>query len=135
MKMIKFLYTPWFRKSFKLLEKKYSSLQEDLKYFCETLKNNPIGYPPSTIRISGLWENVYIPIYKTKKFAVECLHKVNSGIRIVYAYNPEQDCIEFIEFIEIYHKNTQENHNIELLKKIYIWKTDLPSWYATEESI
>lgn len=133
MKKIRFLYTQDFRKAFKALSKKYPSLHEDFEFFLGTLEINPIWYPPSVVRISGLWDSVYIPIYKLRKFAVECMQQTNSGIRIVYAYDGEENCIEFVEFVEIYHKNHQENHDAEKLRKIYKGKTDLPSWYATEE--
>jgi len=51
----------------------------------------------------------------------------NSGIRIVYAYDADHGQIEFIEFVEIYHKNSQENHDIEYIKKLYENIDHLPS--------
>lgn len=51
----------------------------------------------------------------------------NSGLRIVYAYDRENDQLEFVEFVEIYHKNNQDNHNIELIKEHYTGVTDLGS--------
>ena len=35
----------------------------------------------------------------------------NSGIRIVYVYDSESGKIEFIEFVEIYHKNDRDDHD------------------------
>ena len=49
----------------------------------------------------------------------------NSGIRIVYAYDGNSGTIEFIEFIEIYHKNNQEDHDRELLIREYAGKINL----------
>lgn len=60
------------------------------------------------------------------------MKKSQSGIRIVYAYDPEHHIFEFVEFIEIYHKNTQENHDVELIKKLYLGVMDLPSGKAEE---
>jgi len=42
-------------------------------------------------------------------------------MRLVYKYSGEDNSIEFceIEFIEIFHKNQKENHDIERIKKYY----------------
>lgn len=69
-------------------------------------------------------------MYKVRKFAVSCMKQSNSGIRIIYAYDAKKAQIEFVEFIEIYHKNEQENHSEELIKKTYEWMSELPSAHA-----
>jgi len=53
-----------------------------------------------------------ICILKVKKIACKALKErgVNSGLRLVYAYFPEEPKITFIE---LYHKNEKENEDRE----------------------
>ena len=118
MKKIKVSYVDGFHASFKKLMKKYPSLQQDFDIFLKALKIKPKGYPPNIVRVSGLWENVSLPIYKVKKFALSC-QKTHNEIRIIYAYDSEHEHIEFIEFIEIYHKNQKANHDIKKIQELY----------------
>lgn len=43
----------------------------------------------------------------------------NSGIRIVYVYDSTSRKIEFIEFVEVYHKNEKDNHDITFIRDCY----------------
>jgi mRNA-degrading endonuclease RelE of RelBE toxin-antitoxin system len=135
MKTTKILYCDTFRKGFRKLSKKYPSLPKDFAVFLKWLEINPSGSFAHAVQINNLWDHMYLPMIKTKKFWLSCIKKTNSGIRIIYTYDPESTTYEFIEFIEIYHKNAQENHDIELIKKLYTGITNLPSGHANEESL
>jgi len=49
-------------------------------------------------------------VIKVKKIACRALkgRGVNSGLRLIYAYFPDQ---EKITFVELYHKNEKENED------------------------
>jgi mRNA-degrading endonuclease RelE of RelBE toxin-antitoxin system len=111
---------PEFEKDLKKLLKKFPSLNEDLESFIKTqlllfhkhqIDNNGI------FLLSGL--GITTPkIYKAKKFACKSLkgRGASSGIRIIYAYHPEEDCIEFIE---IYYKADQAIESRDRIKNLY----------------
>lgn len=105
---------PEFEKDFKRLLKKYRSLKEDF----ETFKNTPLKafhkldqanvgiVPIADLGISNP------KVYKATKFACKALkgRGAASGIRVVYAYYPEEDRILFIE---MYFKADQANEDRE----------------------
>ncbi len=102
-----------FKKDLKSLLKKYRSLTEDLAVIKQILKVFPNERPPFSFEINDLKLNACI--IKVKKIACKSLkgRGVNSGLRLVYAYFPE----EFkIVFVELYHKNSQENEDRERIK-------------------
>ena len=112
-----------FGKEFKKLLKKYKSLTEDFEDFKLALEDDPIGdeLPKDHIvRISWLWEEVQGEFYKVRKFLCKSLRS-NWDLRLIYKYSREGQSIEFleIEFIEIFHKNKKENHDIKRIKKYY----------------
>lgn len=97
-----------FKKDFKLLLKKYKTLNEDIDIVRRVLEILPEDRPPFSYRIDNLGiENCII---KVKKIACKSLKGkgVNSGLRLVYAYFKEE---ERIVFVEIYHKNDKENED------------------------
>lgn len=103
---------PEFTKDLKKLFKKYKTLPEDLEIFIDKqlkllhkLKIDNGG----VVRISDLGIS-YPEIYKARKFACRSLKGTGgrSGIRVIYAYYPDQDKIEFIE---IYYKGDQDNED------------------------
>ncbi len=101
------------KKGLKSLLKKYRSLTEDLAVIKQILKVFPNERPPLSFEINDLKLNACI--IKVKKIACKSLkgRGVNSGLRLVYAYFPE----EFkIVFVELYHKNSQENEGRERIK-------------------
>jgi len=73
---------------------------------------------PGTFRISGLGEEVKVPIYKLKHFRCKSLKGKGSrsGIRVIYAYQQDKDKVTLIE---VYHKNKQENENRERILKYF----------------
>lgn len=110
-----------FKKDLKKLLKRFPSLEEDLD---SLIKAQLIAYHKLNIDNHGIFaiENLSIQnpkIFKVKKFACKSLKGkgVHSGIRITYAYFPEEDRIEFIE---IYYKGDQENEDRERIKNYYI---------------
>lgn len=104
---MKYKETKEFAKDFKKLwRKKFSSLEEDLKvnkkyqielFHCKEIDNNGI------FEISGVGNCDKLRFYKIKKFQCKSLkgRGAKSGIRIIYAYFPEE---KRIVFIEIYFK-------------------------------
>ena len=94
-----------FTKEFKRLLKKYRTLDEDFNLFKERIlsyRENGNGKflfwrPPGIVRISNL--GIETELYKVKHFTCKALKGKGSrsGIRIVYAYFPNQDKVEFVE--------------------------------------
>ncbi len=122
MKIKEFRMLEIFEKDFKKLQKKYPSLQKDFYDFKDFLKLFPTGIGTGDIvRINWLGEGIEIPIYKVRSFRCYSVAKNSnkSGIRIIYAYDITSDTIEFIEFIEIYHKWAQENENRNRIIEYY----------------
>ncbi len=113
--------SPEFRKDFKHLLKKFRSLEEDFETFKSTplkafhkLDQANVGIIP----ISDLGI-IYPKIYKATKFACKSLkgRGAANGIRVIYAYYPEQDKILFIE---IYFKADQARENRERITRCII---------------
>jgi len=110
--MIEFEAVPEFLKDLEKLSKSYRSIYKDLEVLKKALKaKNPDGVP-GTERISNLGAGVGLPIYKVKHFRCESLNGrgSRSGIRVIYAFQQEENKIIFIE---MYHKSNQSNHNRE----------------------
>jgi hypothetical protein len=111
-----FSYLPDFNKEFMKLLKKYLTLEQDLNTFKQFLSTYPKGFPPKIFSISDL--GIKTKVFKVKQFRCKYLKGSgsNSGIRIIYAYLEEE---KKIEFIEIYFKGNQSNHNKERILKYY----------------
>ncbi len=105
-----------FKKDFEKLLKKYPSLEEDLNILRQFLHKHPRGFPPIIFPIGDL--GIKTKIFKVKKFRCRSLKGSgsNSGIRVTYALFEEE---KKIEFIEIYFKGKQSNHNRERILKYY----------------
>jgi|GEM_PF-3285472 len=96
-----------FDREFQKLAKKYPSLENDFEDFQRFLENEPTGLGIGDIeRIDQLGVEILLPVYKVRKFRCKSLAKnsTQSGIRIIYVYDATSATIEFIEFVEIYHK-------------------------------
>jgi hypothetical protein len=109
--------TEEFSKEFARLLKKWRSLNGDLELLKQVLAANPRGHEPIIVRVSGLGTKT--EIYKVKHF--RCLAMKGkgslSGIRIVYAFLPDQ---KRIEFIEIYYKEKDDiDCDKERIKRYY----------------
>jgi len=101
-----------YKKDLKKLSKKFRTLPEDIDTFVSTqLKlyhklNEDNG---GIVRIPDLGIE-HPKIYKVRKFACRALKGkgAQSGIRIIYAYYPD---IDVINFIEIYYKGNKESED------------------------
>ena len=104
---------PEFERDLKILLKKYRTLQEDLEVVKQVLEVAPDERPPFSFRVDNL--RLMTCIIKVKKIACKALkgRGVNSGFRLVYAYFEAE---LKIVFIELYHKNDQENEDRERIK-------------------
>jgi len=93
-----------FDKELKALLRRYPTLRDDLEGLKTVLRIYPRGYPPATVRISGL--GIETEIYKVKHFRCKALRKGSrSGIRVVYAYFEGE---ERIDFAEMYYKERDD---------------------------
>jgi len=114
------VYTKEFQKDLKKLKKHFRTLDSDienfiniqLKLFHKRKINNS-----GIVRISGLGIE-YPEIFKARKFACMALKGTGSrsGIRIIYAFFPN---VDKIEFIEIYYKGDKENEDKERIERKY----------------
>ncbi len=97
-----------FKKDLKNLLKKYRTLNEDLAVVQTILTKMPNERPPFSFRFDNL--GIETCSIKVKKIACKALKGkgVNSGLRLIYAYFPEE---QKITFVELYHKNDKENED------------------------
>jgi len=114
---MQFTSIPEFDREFNVLLKKWRSLKNDLERLKSVLEQMPRGYSPAIIGINGL--GIKTEIYKVKHFRCQDMKGKGSrsGIRVIYAYFPQQDKIEFVE---IYYKEKDDyDCNRERIKKYY----------------
>ena len=103
--MPKFVEVDEFVKDLKKLK---FDIEEDLERFKKALSAEPTTLNGS-VKISNLGEGIY-SVFKARKFRCKALNKGSqSGIRVIYTYNPKTD--EII-LIEIYYKCKKENHDL-----------------------
>ena len=111
---------PEFHRDFKYLRKRFCTLTEDLAVFIETELNlfHKLKIDNRGIELISNLGIEYPKIYKVKKFACKSLKGkgVQSGIRIIYAYYPDKDTIEFIE---IYYKGDKEIEDRDRIQQNY----------------
>ncbi len=111
---------PEFERDIKKLGKRFRTLEEDLKVFTKVqlAAFHKLGIDNRGIeRIAGI--GIVEPeLYKARKFACRSLKGPgsNSGIRVIYAYFPNDGRIEFVE---IYFKGDQELENRERILARY----------------
>jgi mRNA-degrading endonuclease RelE of RelBE toxin-antitoxin system len=118
MEMIIYSSIPEFEKDLKKLKIRFPTLNEDL----ETAKRNTIELKylhkkdnKSIFEIPGFCSEKLL-ICKIKKFACKSLkcRGNRSGIRIIYSFCVDSNCVEFIE---IYFKGDKENEDFDRIKK------------------
>ena len=82
----------------------YGTLESDLERLRKVLEVNPRGRQPQIFRIP-LGRSIEVEVYKVKHFRCESLRGkgARSGIRVIYAYIPEDNKIVLIE---IYYKKS-----------------------------
>jgi len=110
---------PEFEKDLKKLKKKYRTLSDDLEIFKSALEVDPRNLT-GVVQIP-LGEKIKTDIYKARKFRCKSLKGKGSksGIRVIYAYIPEEDKEDKIIFIEIYYKGKKSNHDIKRIEKYF----------------
>ena len=115
--MTEFLQVEEFKKDLKKQNKKYNTLNNDLETFCKALAAELPNHLRKTVQISGLGQDVKVPIFKVRRFRCQYLGGgSNSGIRVIYAYEQNRDKVTLIE---IYHKSKQENEKRERILKYF----------------
>lgn len=113
-------HVPEFEKDLKKLVRRFPSLDEDLQNFIKVAMNlfHKQNIDSQAIfHISDL--GIRSPkIYKVKKFACKALKGkgVQSGIRVIYAYDEDKDRVEFIE---LYYKGVKENESRVRIMKYF----------------
>jgi hypothetical protein len=100
-----------FDKEYEALCRRFITLPEDFSVLKKLLLIYPKGIGSGVFRIAGL--GIKTEVYKVKHFRCKAMQNKGSrsGIRVVYAYIPEE---EKIEFVEIYYK---EKDNLDCDKK------------------
>lgn len=107
-----YAHHPSFDKDFKKLLKRFRTLESDFKTL-KTYAIEPFHHlgtkVPGILPIEGFCGEKYTS-YKIRKFACRALpgRGPNSGLRVIYVYQPD---IQTITFIEIYFKGDQENED------------------------
>jgi hypothetical protein len=111
---------PEFKKDLKKLLKKLHALEEDLQDF---ISAQLVPFHKMEIDNKGVFRLTDLGfdfplVYKAKKFACRSLKGRGSmsGIRIIYAYYPDSDCIKMIE---IYYKGIKENEDRQRILKLF----------------
>ena len=111
---------PEFERELKKLKKRYRTLDVDLDIVINTLL---VSFHKLKIENEGVLRiddlgDIRSPVYKVKKFACRSLKGkgVRTGLRLIYAYIEEEDCIELIE---IYMKGDKSTENRDRIKKRY----------------
>jgi mRNA-degrading endonuclease RelE of RelBE toxin-antitoxin system len=115
--MTEFLEVDEFSKDIKKLNKKYKTLFDDLETFKKALEAVLPNHSPKTVQIPGLGKDVKVPIFKVRRFRCKYLGGgSNSGIRVIYAYEQDEDRITLIE---IYYKGDKDNEDRRRILKYY----------------
>ena len=111
---------PEFTRDIKKLKKRYRTIENDLEILINTLL---FTFHILQVEVDGVWriDNLglmRLPIYKVKKFACRSLKGkgARTGLRLIYAYDIEND---YIELIEIYSKSDKEVENRKRISNNY----------------
>lgn len=106
-----------FDSEFAGLSRKWRHLSDDIERLKRVLEQEPRDNPPAIVIISGT--GVQAEIYKVKHFRSTDMKGKGSrsGIRIVYAFLPAEDRLEFVE---IYCKDKDDTDcDKERIKRPY----------------
>lgn len=105
---------PEFERDTKRLLKRFKTIEDDLEIFIE---KQLFLYHKLKVDNRGIFQITGLPVenpevYKAKKFACKSLkgRGVQSGIRVIYAYDEQKDKIMLIE---IYFKGDKANEDKE----------------------
>ncbi len=94
-----------YQKDLKTLAKRFRGLEEDIEIVKKVLAVKPDERPPFSFRIDGL--GLETCVIKIKKIACKSLkgRGLNSGLRLVYAWFPDEPQIVLVE---LFHKSDKE---------------------------
>lgn len=118
--MVSYEKHPRFSKQLKKLLKKFRSLNDDLlilqKAGIELFHINKIDN--NSVELIQKLNSEYLQIYKVIKFACKSLKGkgVRSGIRVIYAFYPRK---QHIEYLEIYYKEKDDTDMDYIFVKEY----------------
>ena len=105
---------PEFERDIRRLLKRFKTIEDDLEIFIE---KQLFLYHKLKVDNKGIFQITGLPVgnlkvYKAKKFACKSLkgRGVQSGIRVIYAYDEEKDKLVLIE---IYYKGDKANEDKE----------------------
>lgn len=108
---------PEFDRDLKKLKKQFRTLDEDLETLITTLlfsfhKLNIEN--DGVLRIDDLGDT-RLPVYKVKKFTCKSLKGkgVRTGLRLIYAFDADEECIELIEIYLKADKGTEDRDRIK----------------------
>ena len=110
--MTDFFRVPEFDHDMKKLSRDFRSLEDDLRTLTVALSARIPAGLPGIVQLANLGIDVPDPVFKVRKFRCQSLkgRGSNSGMRVIYAFDPATDSITFIE---IYFKGNQENEDRE----------------------
>ena len=96
---------PEFTRDLKKLKKRYRTIEDDLEILIHTLL---FAFHKLQIDVDGVKRidnlgPMRFPVYKVKKFACKSLKGkgARTGLRLIYAYDVDNDCIELIEITSV----------------------------------
>ena len=120
MRFQRIIRLPEFTRDMKKLKKRYRTIESDLEILINTLlfAFHKLQIDVDSVkRIDNLGQT-RLPVYKVKKFACKSLKGkgARTGLRLIYAYDVDNDCIELIE---IYSKSDKEVENRERIRNKY----------------
>jgi hypothetical protein len=103
-------------KDIKRLTKKFRTLPEDIETLKKVLEAEPDAVYPRSYRISGM--GLESNIIKVKRVACKSLKGKgsNTGLRLIYAYEKEE---QKIILTELYFKGDKENEDRERIEKYF----------------
>ena len=111
---------PEFTRDLKRLKKRYRTIENDLETLINTLL---FAFHKLQIDVDGVKRidnigPIRLPVYKVKKFACRSIkgRGVRTGLRLIYTYNVDDDCIELIE---IYSKSDKKVEDRDRIEKYY----------------
>ena len=109
-----------FDRDIRKLRKRYRTIEEDLTILIDTLL---FAFHKLPMKVDGVHRindlgHVRLPVYKAKKFSCQSIKGkgVRTGLRLIYAFDDDNDSIELIE---IFIKADQKTEDRDRIKDNY----------------
>ncbi len=109
--MILFDETDVFRKEFKKLHKRYRTLSGDFAHLKIALRITAI---PCDKHTAVLARQGNIQIVKIR---MKCRALRDKSLRVIYAYNKDEDCITFLE---LYYKGDKDREDLNRIREFLL---------------